>query len=181
MFPRIEQGNFNRVIDGVSGDEDQVVGKRGGGNQAVKHRQAAALALMPGAEPSPFAHDLAGRRQQAVFGPAVQAFKPRGDFLFAFARREKFDPFDDFAVGNRGEVGFVIVRIQPVHDRFIRLGIRGLAQDIGIEQETHVIRNGGCGRCPCHGKFSIPSPGIRVEQLKVFPGESRGHIVRLRQ
>ena len=96
---RVEQGDFIRVIDGVSGDEDQVVGKRCGG-QAAKHSQAAALALMPGADASPFAHDLAGRRQQSVFGPAVQALEPRSDLFFSFARREKLDALDDFSEGD---------------------------------------------------------------------------------
>lgn len=139
LFPRIEQRDFIRVIDGISGDEDQVVGERGGRDEAVENRQAAALALVSGTEFSPFAHDLAGRRKQAVFGPAVQALKPCGDLFFSFARRKKFDALDDFAEGDGGEVRFVIAGIQPVHDRFIRLGIRGFAQNIGIEQETHVI------------------------------------------
>ena len=82
LFPRVDQGDFLRVVAGVSGDEDEVVGESGGRDEAVENWQAATVALMPGAEVSPFAHDLAGRRQQAVFGPAAQAIEPRGDRFF---------------------------------------------------------------------------------------------------
>jgi len=123
LFPRIEYWDFIRVIAGVPCDEDQVVGERGGRDEAVENRQAAALALLPGAELSPFAHDLASRWKQAIFGPVLQSLKPCGNFIFSFTCREKFDALDHFAKRDGGKMRFVIVGIQPVHDRFIGLGV----------------------------------------------------------
>ena len=140
-FPRIEQGDFGWKIGGVPCDKDQIVCEGGGSDEAVEDRQAAAFALMSGAELPPLAHDFAGWRKQAVFGPSVQPLKPCRDFFFTFPGREKFDALDDFAEGDGGEVKFVIVGIQPIHDRFIRFGIRRFAQDIRVEQVSHVTRS----------------------------------------
>ncbi len=121
IVPRIQELDLGGVVGGVSGDQDEVMGNSGGGNQAVQHREASTLELVAGAEAAPFVHYLGIGGQEAWFHPFLESDKPLLKLLATLALGQEFQSFDNFTERDGGKVGFMIMSIKPGQNLLVRM------------------------------------------------------------